>query len=75
MATLLARRALAVALEAPDEPGAPPGSGTNLPHSVLIVATALSLGSTLLSLWTVWLQLKNYRKITLQRFVVRILMM
>lgn len=75
MATLLARRALVAALAAPDEPEAPPGSGTNLPKSVLIVATIAAGLSTLLSLWTVWLQLKNYRKITLQRFVVRILMM
>lgn len=75
MATLLARRALAAALASPDQPEAPPGSGTNLPKSVLIVASISAGLSTLLSLWTVWLQLKNYRKITLQRFVVRILMM
>ena len=52
-----------------------PGSGTNLPKAVLIVATVSAGLSTLLSLATVWLQLKNYRKIQLQRIVVRILVM
>lgn len=74
MATLLARRAYEVYIST-DTSNDPPGSGTNLPKSVLIVATVSAGLSTLLSLWTVWLQLKNYRKIRLQRFVVRILMM
>jgi hypothetical protein len=53
----------------------PEGSGTNLPKAVLLLATISAALSTVLSLWTVWLQLKNYRKIALQRFVVRILIM
>lgn len=52
-----------------------PGSGTNLPKAVLIVATVSAGLSTVLSLGCVWLQLKNYRKIQLQRIVVRILLM
>ncbi|KDE02756.1 hypothetical protein MVLG_06702 [Microbotryum lychnidis-dioicae p1A1 Lamole] len=57
-------------------PGTEPGgSGTNLPRAVLIVATASSALATVLSLLTIWLQLKNYRKIALQRLVVRILVM
>ncbi|SCV66894.1 BQ2448_5540 [Microbotryum intermedium] len=59
-----------------DLPGTEPGgSGTNLPRAVLIVATASSAFATVLSLITIWLQLKNYRKIALQRLVVRILVM
>lgn len=57
------------------ESGETPGSGTNLPPLVLLLATISAGFATVLSLWTIWLQLKNYRKITLQRFVVRILIM
>ncbi|GAA5881472.1 hypothetical protein JCM1840_001100 [Sporobolomyces johnsonii] len=52
-----------------------PGSGTNLPTSVLLAATISAVFSTLLSLATVWLQLKHYHRPRLQRFVVRILCM
>ena len=55
----------------PDVPSA--GSGDHLPHSVLLLATLAASLATLLSIWTVILQLRNYRKITLQRWVVRIL--
>ncbi|GAA5958399.1 hypothetical protein JCM21900_002182 [Sporobolomyces salmonicolor] len=53
----------------------PPGSGTNLPTSVLVAATVSAVFSTLLSLATVYLQLKHYHRPRLQRFVVRILCM
>ncbi|GAA6005875.1 hypothetical protein JCM10207_007260 [Rhodosporidiobolus poonsookiae] len=53
----------------------PIGSGSNLPLPVLITATVSAGLSTLLSLWTVWLQLKHYHRPRLQRMVVRILVM
>lgn len=59
----------------PDVPNEPAGSGTNLPPLVLTLATICAALSTLLSIWTVILQLRNYRKITLQRWVIRILVM
>lgn len=55
--------------------GSDAGSGTRLPPLVLALATASALLATVLSVGTIWLQLKNYRKITLQRIVVRILIM
>lgn len=55
--------------------GGSSGSGTDLPFIVLLLATISAVFSTILSIWTVILQLKNYRKINLQRFVVRILVM
>ncbi|GAA5981455.1 hypothetical protein JCM11641_004768 [Rhodosporidiobolus odoratus] len=51
------------------------GSGSHLPFSILLTATLSAGLSTLLSLWTVWLQLKHYHKPRLQRMVVRILVM
>ncbi|GAA5914147.1 hypothetical protein JCM6882_004937 [Rhodosporidiobolus microsporus] len=51
------------------------GSGAHLPFGVLLAATISAGGSSLLSLWTVWLQLKHYHRPRLQRFVVRILVM
>jgi hypothetical protein len=62
------------AVKSPTDPPAP-GSGTNLPKKVLTLATVSAVLATVLSVWTIWLQLKNYRKIALQRFVVRILLM
>lgn len=55
--------------------GGSSGSGTDLPFIILLLATISAVFSTILSIWTVILQLKNYRKINLQRFVVRILVM
>ncbi|GAA5879900.1 hypothetical protein JCM16303_004390 [Sporobolomyces ruberrimus] len=51
------------------------GSGSHLPKAVLISATVSAALSTILSLVTVWLQLKHYHRPRLQRFVVRILLM
>ncbi|GAA6019658.1 hypothetical protein JCM11491_004869 [Sporobolomyces phaffii] len=51
------------------------GSGSHLPPAVLICATVSAALSTILSLVTVWLQLKHYHRPRLQRFVVRILVM
>lgn len=59
--------------ENPDSGGS--GSGKDLPLVVLTVATLSAILATALSLYTVTLQLKNYRKIGLQRFTVRILVM
>jgi len=53
----------------------PLGSGSQLPLSVLITATISAGLSTILSIATVWLQLKHYHKPRLQRLVVRILVM
>ncbi|GAA6044171.1 hypothetical protein JCM8097_007217 [Rhodosporidiobolus ruineniae] len=55
------------------DPGA--GSGSHLPAPVLVAATVSAGLATLLSLWTVWLQLRHYHRPRLQRFVVRILVM
>lgn len=60
---------------ASDSPNEDAGSGQNLSKPVLILATISAGLSTLLSLWTIYIQLKNYRKIRLQRLVVRILVM
>lgn len=51
------------------------GTGQQLTRATIIVAGVASLMATLLSLVSVWFQLKNYRKPLLQRYVVRILLM
>lgn len=51
------------------------GVGGDLPTGVLIAASISAGLSTILSLATVWLQLKHYYKPRLQRLVVRILVM
>ncbi|RAL13774.1 OSTA/TMEM184 family protein [Aspergillus homomorphus CBS 101889] len=51
------------------------GTGSSLARAVVIVAGVSSLVASLLSLLSIWLQTKNYRKPLLQRYVVRILLM
>ncbi|BGP57667.1 hypothetical protein JCM8202v2_005314 [Rhodotorula sphaerocarpa] len=51
------------------------GTGGHLPLAVLATASVSAGLSTVLSLATVWLQLKHYHKPRLQRLVVRILVM
>ena len=51
------------------------GTGSSLGKATIIVCGVAALLATLLSLLSVWLQLKNYRKPLLQRYVVRILLM
>jgi hypothetical protein len=51
------------------------GSGQHLPRAVLALATLSAVFATVLSFHTIILQLKNYRKLSLQRFTVRILVM
>lgn len=60
------------------------GSGSRLGSAVVIVSGATShftdpgvfaFIATCISLFSIWLQLKNYRKPILQRYVVRILLM
>lgn len=46
-----------------------PGSGTSLPRWVLISATVSASCATGLSLWTIALQLKNYRKPLLREYL------
>jgi len=66
----------------------PSGSGSRLGSAVVIIAgtnmTTYELTdplgifafiATCISLFSIWLQLKNYRKPLLQRYVVRILLM
>ena len=53
----------------------PVGSGSDLPTGVLIAAVVCSAVSTVISLVCICLQLRNYRKVALQRWVVRILLM
>lgn len=42
------------------------GSGESLPKTVLLLATISAGVSTVVSIWTIGLQLKNYRKPLLQ---------
>ncbi|KAI0599406.1 organic solute transporter Ostalpha-domain-containing protein [Biscogniauxia sp. FL1348] len=51
------------------------GTGQKFTTATTIVAGVFSLAATLLSIFSIWLQLKNYRKPLLQRYVVRILLM
>ncbi|KAL4820268.1 organic solute transporter Ostalpha-domain-containing protein [Aspergillus spinulosporus] len=51
------------------------GTGSSLARAAVIVAGVCSLVATLLSVVSIWLQTKNYRKPLLQRYVVRILLM
>lgn len=51
------------------------GAGRSLPTALLLVSTLSALFATFFSIYLVWKQLKNYRKPTLQRYVVRLLLM
>ncbi|PGH18329.1 hypothetical protein AJ80_04507 [Polytolypa hystricis UAMH7299] len=51
------------------------GTGSKLARATIIVAGVASLVATLISIVSIWLQTKNYRKPLLQRYVVRILLM
>ncbi|QSS57535.1 DUF300 domain-containing protein [Histoplasma capsulatum var. duboisii H88] len=55
--------------------GSSGGTGSSLAKVTVIVAGVASLVATLISLISIWLQTKNYRKPLLQRYVVRILLM
>ncbi|KAK5998304.1 Vaccuole membrane protein hfl11 [Cladobotryum mycophilum] len=51
------------------------GTGQKFTHATIVVAGVASLVATILSIISIWLQTKNYRKPLLQRYVVRILLM
>ncbi|EST08982.1 Organic solute transporter Ost-alpha [Kalmanozyma brasiliensis GHG001] len=51
------------------------GSGRSLPLPLLVASTLAAFFATLFSIYLIWKQLKNYRKPTLQRYVVRLLLM
>ncbi|KAL8382893.1 hypothetical protein RB595_006594 [Gaeumannomyces hyphopodioides] len=51
------------------------GTGEKLESTLTAVAGVASLIATFFSVISIWLQLKNYRKPLLQRYVVRILLM
>ncbi|KAI0172290.1 DUF300-domain-containing protein [Hypoxylon sp. FL1284] len=51
------------------------GTGQKFHTATTVIAGVFSLTATLLSIVSIWLQLKNYRKPLLQRYVVRILLM
>ncbi|KAI1346862.1 DUF300 domain protein [Xylaria sp. FL0043] len=51
------------------------GTGAKFTTVVTIVAGVFSLAAAILSVVSIWFQLKNYRKPLLQRYVVRILLM
>ncbi|KAL2171992.1 hypothetical protein VTG60DRAFT_729 [Thermothelomyces hinnuleus] len=51
------------------------GTGQKFEAAATVVAGVASLAATLLSIVSIWLQTKNYRKPLLQRYVVRILLM
>ncbi|KAH8912895.1 DUF300-domain-containing protein [Coniochaeta sp. PMI_546] len=51
------------------------GTGQKLATATISIAGVASLLATIISMISIWLQLKNYRKPLLQRYVVRILLM
>lgn len=51
------------------------GTGARFQQWVIILAGVSALAATLLTILSIWLQTKNYRKPLLQRYVVRILIM
>ncbi|OTB01555.1 hypothetical protein M426DRAFT_25585 [Hypoxylon sp. CI-4A] len=51
------------------------GTGQKFRTATTVTAGVFSLAATLMSIVSIWLQLKNYRKPLLQRYVVRILLM
>ncbi|KAF2136311.1 uncharacterized protein K452DRAFT_259276 [Aplosporella prunicola CBS 121167] len=51
------------------------GTGARFGHWVIVLTGVAALIATLLTVVSVWLQAKNYRKPLLQRYVVRILLM
>ncbi|KAI1657532.1 DUF300-domain-containing protein [Daldinia decipiens] len=51
------------------------GTGQKFTTATTVIAGVFSLAATLMSIVSIWLQLKNYRKPLLQRYVVRILLM
>ncbi|KIX96369.1 uncharacterized protein Z520_08147 [Fonsecaea multimorphosa CBS 102226] len=51
------------------------GTGNKLTRVIIILTGVSSLLATLISLVSIWLQSKNYRKPLLQRYVIRILLM
>ncbi|KAF9273825.1 hypothetical protein BGZ68_001173, partial [Mortierella alpina] len=51
------------------------GTGAELPSTAVWAAGLFAFSSTLISMVAIWMQLKNYRKPLLQRYVVRILWM
>ncbi|KAI5865068.1 DUF300-domain-containing protein [Durotheca rogersii] len=51
------------------------GTGQKFTTATTVIAGVFSLSATLVSIVSIWLQLKNYRKPLLQRYVVRILLM
>ncbi|KAI2465565.1 DUF300-domain-containing protein [Annulohypoxylon bovei var. microspora] len=51
------------------------GTGQKFTTATTVIAGVFSLAATFMSIVSIWLQLKNYRKPLLQRYVVRILLM
>ncbi|KAL2126552.1 hypothetical protein VTI74DRAFT_701 [Chaetomium olivicolor] len=51
------------------------GTGQKFEAAATVIAGVASLAATLMSIVSIWLQTKNYRKPLLQRYVVRILLM
>ncbi|KAK1771356.1 organic solute transporter Ostalpha-domain-containing protein [Phialemonium atrogriseum] len=51
------------------------GTGQKFTSATTVIAGVASLAATLLSIVSIWFQLKNYRKPVFQRYVVRILLM
>ncbi|KAJ1020517.1 hypothetical protein NDA13_005833 [Ustilago tritici] len=68
-------RSLAKAKQPEHEPPEGSGSGRSLPMPLLVMSTLAALLATVFSVFLIWKQLKNYRKPTLQRYVVRLLLM
>lgn len=57
----------------PDSPSG--GTGRRLGQIVVILTGLSSLAATVLTVLSIWMQSKNYRKPLLQRYVIRILIM
>ncbi|KAF2122325.1 organic solute transporter Ostalpha-domain-containing protein [Lophiotrema nucula] len=53
----------------------PSGTGARFGRAVIILSGVAALAASLITIVSVWLQSKNYRKPLLQRYVIRILLM
>ncbi|KAF2196776.1 DUF300-domain-containing protein [Delitschia confertaspora ATCC 74209] len=59
----------------PSPDNTPSGTGSRFARTVTILAGVSALAASIITVISVWLQAKNYRKPLLQRYVVRILLM
>ncbi len=51
------------------------GTGSRLSQIIIILAGVAALAASVMTILSIWLQTKNYRKPLLQRYVIRILVL